>query len=226
MPVLFYIGAPYLIPILIGMVATPVASIAIVGGTVIFYLIKVCLSIQGKGSEVDPDEILQVFRFVMNEFINQKEMYVSIVLFIIICAVVYIVRTRKIDYASEIGVGIGSILSIILFLLSKLVLNMDYSIPGIILWSLLSGVIVFVTTCFLRVLDYSRTENLRFEDDDYYYYVKAVPKVKVSAYKSNVKNITNMPEEDENQEDEEYNEYDEFDEFDEFMVDNDDINNE
>lgn len=26
-------------------------------------------------------------------------------------------------------------------------------------------------------LDYSRTEKVQFEDDEYYYYVKAVPKV-------------------------------------------------
>jgi hypothetical protein len=30
-------------------------------------------------------------------------------------------------------------------------------------------------------VDYSRTEYVQFEDDDYYYYVKAVPKLTVSA---------------------------------------------
>ena len=39
-------------------------------------------------------------------------------------------------------------------------------------------------------LDYSRTERLQFEDDDYYYYVKAVPKVAVTAPEKNVKQIT------------------------------------
>ena len=29
-------------------------------------------------------------------------------------------------------------------------------------------------------MDYSRTERLQFEDDEYYYYVKAVPKAFVS----------------------------------------------
>lgn len=30
-------------------------------------------------------------------------------------------------------------------------------------------------------VDYSRTEYIQFQDDDYYYYVKAVPKITVSA---------------------------------------------
>ena len=29
-------------------------------------------------------------------------------------------------------------------------------------------------------MDYTRTEKVQFEDDDYYYYVKAVPKIKVT----------------------------------------------
>ena len=30
---------------------------------------------------------------------------------------------------------------------------------------------------FLFHVDYKRTERLQFEDDEYYYYVKAVPKI-------------------------------------------------
>lgn len=29
-------------------------------------------------------------------------------------------------------------------------------------------------------LDYSRTEYVQFEDDEYYYYVKAVPKITIA----------------------------------------------
>ena len=38
-------------------------------------------------------------------------------------------------------------------------------------------------------LDYSRTEKVQFEDDEYYYYVKAVPKVTLSAPERRVKKI-------------------------------------
>ena len=39
-------------------------------------------------------------------------------------------------------------------------------------------------------MDYKHTENVQFEDDDYYYYVKAIPKRKVAAPDRKVKNIT------------------------------------
>ena len=38
-------------------------------------------------------------------------------------------------------------------------------------------------------LDYSRTEKVQFEDDEYYYYVKAVPKVTVTTPEHKVKKI-------------------------------------
>ena len=38
-------------------------------------------------------------------------------------------------------------------------------------------------------MDYSRTEIVQFEDDEYYYYVKAVPKVHVAVPEKTVKKI-------------------------------------
>jgi hypothetical protein len=38
-------------------------------------------------------------------------------------------------------------------------------------------------------VDYTRTEYLQFEDDEYYYYVKAVPKAAVAIPEKTVKRI-------------------------------------
>ncbi len=43
---------------------------------------------------------------------------------------------------------------------------------------------------FFFNLDYTRTERVQFEDDEYYYYVKAVPKRYVSAKAKTVKKIS------------------------------------
>ena len=40
-----------------------------------------------------------------------------------------------------------------------------------------------------RVLDYTAVERVQFEDDDYYYYVKAVPKVNISLREMDIKHI-------------------------------------
>ena len=64
-----------------------------------------------------------------------------------------------------------------------------YNILGIILGSVVAGCICFILQFLFFNLDYRRTENVQFEDDEYYYYVKAVPKMTVAAPTKTVKKI-------------------------------------
>ena len=48
---------------------------------------------------------------------------------------------------------------------------------------------------FVHNVDYSRTERLEFEDDEYYYYVKAVPKMTISQAQREIKTISGEQEE-------------------------------
>ena len=50
--------------------------------------------------------------------------------------------------------------------------------------------VVLVIVYLFFNMDYSRIESVQFEDDDYYYYVKAVPKVTVSDSLRTVKTIS------------------------------------
>ena len=66
----------------------------------------------------------------------------------------------------------------------------DSSIGGVILGSLAAIAMAMVVQFFKFNLDYSRTEKVQFEDDEYYYYVKAVPKMTVATPEKKVKKIT------------------------------------
>jgi len=55
--------------------------------------------------------------------------------------------------------------------------------------TLLSVVLAFIFQFFVFAVDYSRTEFLQFQDDEYYYYVKAVPKLTVTRPDVKVKRI-------------------------------------
>ena len=47
---------------------------------------------------------------------------------------------------------------------------------------------------FLFSVDYARSERLQFEDDEYYYYVKAIPKVAMTTPEKTVKKINERQE--------------------------------
>ena len=56
----------------------------------------------------------------------------------------------------------------------------------------LSVIIAVVAQFFKTVVDYSRVENTQFEDEEYYYYVKAVPKIFMTKQQKNVKKINTV----------------------------------
>ena len=59
----------------------------------------------------------------------------------------------------------------------------------IIISSFFAAAVGMVLEFFLFHLDYTRTEIVQFEDDDYYYYVKAVPKALVATSERSIKKI-------------------------------------
>ena len=67
----------------------------------------------------------------------------------------------------------------------------DTNVPigGVIIGSIFSVLIAMVVQFFAFNVDYSRTEKVQFEDDEYYYYVKAIPKITVATPSRTVKKI-------------------------------------
>ena len=62
-----------------------------------------------------------------------------------------------------------------------------------ILSTVISVLAGFVLEFFVFGGDYSRTERLEYEDDEYYYYVKAVPKAVVATSERSIKKINAEP---------------------------------
>ena len=56
--------------------------------------------------------------------------------------------------------------------------------------AILPSVVALVIQVCKSIVDYSRKESVQFEDDEYYYYVKAIPKYNVATKNKNVKRMT------------------------------------
>ena len=188
-PILYFLKIPYVIPILLGIIATPVAIIPTACGVLVYFMfqiIKTAITIQGSTSI---DDILKLYTYVIDNLVGNKQMLLSIIIFALILMVVYYVRRMKFDYAFEISIAAGALTSILGFLISDLILGKSDQILSMILGTIVSGGIVYVVHFFKLTLDYSGVENVQFEDDVYYYYVKAVPKVTVTTPEMRVKHI-------------------------------------
>ena len=83
----------------------------------------------------------------------------------------------------------GAMINAVILLIGDLIYDTNISVAGILIGALLAVVFGKIIEFFRFCVDYSRTEKVQFEDDEYYYYVKAVPKMSVAMSTKTVKKI-------------------------------------
>lgn len=188
-PLCFMLKIPYVMPIAMGLVGTPVSSISVAGGAIVYYMLSYMSNSASTLNAFEEEEALERFRYIIDGMLGNKTMFITIAAFAATVIVVYFIRRLSVDYAWTIAIITGALLDVLILLFGDLMYNTKLSIAGVIVGSIVSGLLVKVLEFFVFNVDYSRTEFVQFEDDEYYYYVKAVPKNTVAAPQKRVKTI-------------------------------------
>jgi len=209
-PILFVFKMPYLIPLLLGMIATPMAIFPTASGVIIYFVFKVIQEAAVRQDITSLDATLVLYIDVVNSLFKHKEMFVTVAIFAVVILVMWMVRKLRFEFVFEITIVLGAIINILGFLLANLQLDINVGTGSMILGTIGSMLIVFVAQFFRVVLDYTSVEHVQFEDDDYYYYVKAVPKIDVSMLQKNVTTFSEIEEQEELTATEEEEDYFEF----------------
>ena len=129
---------------------------------------------------------------LIDSLVNNKEMFLCVAAIILTVLVVYFIRRLSVDYAWELAIGIGTVVNIVVHLLGALLPTVTVKITALLLGSIISAALAFAVKFFVFSVDYTRTERVQFEDDEYYYYVKAVPKNVIAEPKKTVKKIVSQ----------------------------------
>lgn len=189
-PLLFVWRIPYVVPVVAGLFGTPASVAAVVSGVVIYYVLSYVSGNATTLGVAEGDSALQRFKDVTTGVAENKEMVIVAVAFAVTVLLVYAIRRMSISYSRAIAILVGTLTDIVILLVGDLMYDANFSIGAVILGSILSVVLALVFQFFHFNLDYARTEKVQFEDDEYYYYVKAVPKMAVDAPEKRVKRIT------------------------------------
>ncbi len=200
-PVLAKYNLHYCVPMVLGCIATPLSMLPCACGVIIWYLISIVKNFSGVQVNIkNLDEVISLFTGVVDAFLANKQMLITIAVFALVITAIFIIRRFSFDFAFVVSIGAGVLVNILGFLVAVLHFNVSINAGKLILMSLISGVIAVVLEFFKRVLDYTAIERVQFEDDDYYYYVKAVPKVNVSIPRHNVKRMSDYGDDEESEE--------------------------
>lgn len=186
---LFALKIPYVIPVAVGLLATPLAAVSVGCGTVVYYMLTNISDNTTIISSMGADEATAKLRLVIDSVLGNRAMIVMIAAFAITIMVVYLVRRMSIDYSWSIAMIAGVIIDLVVLLVGDLIYDTQLSLGMAVLGSIVALVIAKILEFFRFCVDYSRTEKVQYEDDEYYYYVKAVPKMSMSAASKTVKRI-------------------------------------
>lgn len=189
LPILFILKIPYVVPLLLGVVTTPLSAIPAACGVVVYYLIAIIKDAASVQVSVSLEDALQLYKYVCDSLIKNNQMFMTIAIFTIVIALTYTIRKINMDYAYEIAIGAGAVACILCFLIGDLRLDVSDQIVSMIVGTLISAVLAYIILFFKQTLDYTAVEYTQFEDDDYVYYVKAVPKISVTTPQKNIKRI-------------------------------------
>ena len=190
-PILFALKIPYVAPLAAGLVSGASAVVSIGCGTIVYYVLNFISQNSNAFESGAEDSMLVNLRFLLESIIGNKEMMVIILAFSFTIIVVNIIRRLSVDHAWTIAIITGTLSDILIVLIGDLKYGTYISLVGLILGSFVAVLVVCVIKFFVFNVDYSRTEKVQFEDDEYYYYVKAVPKNNVTIQEKTVKHIKN-----------------------------------
>lgn len=178
MPVSLWLHIPCLIPVVLGLTLELPSAVGIVVGTVLYYMVQIITgSAYMAHSGSDMNEILKNITGVVGEIAQAKEMILMVVILLLVFLIVFMIRRMSVDYAWHFAIGAGVCSYVLLSVIGIFMLESGESFIGTVISAVVTVFAGLVVQIFMFHADYRRTEKVQFEDDEYYYYVKAVPKI-------------------------------------------------
>ena len=175
-PMAFAFKIPCVIPIAYALISAPSAIVAVGCGGIVYYMMEYVKKAAAGMRGSDAAGLMgQVSAYAKTVFQN-KEMWVAIAACIICFLVVYTVRRQ-------------SVVNIIIITAGDMYFGLNSQFSSLIIGGAAGIVVGLIMELFLFSVDYSRSERFEYEDDEYHYYVKAVPKLSVSTPEKTVKRI-------------------------------------
>lgn len=187
-PILHAFGIPYVATIGTGLLREVYSVAAVICGTIGFYFVDgiyqnvVALQMTAAGTKIDASKVT----VSVEQLLSNKEMYLTVAVFTVTTIVVYMVRKMRIAHAWKAAILVGTLVQVAGLLTGYLVLDIQGRWVSMLVGSVVSAVLAFGIEFIFMDLDYTRTERVQFEDDEYYYYVKAVPKRNVTVTEKNI----------------------------------------
>ena len=189
LPICHFLKIPYAAVLIVGMTGTVLEIIPVMSGTLFYYILTYIgknANAYSSSGTLDP---LQKFTQLMSGLMNYDEMWLMCITLGVMLVVARAINKLSLDYAKQIAPGAGLAAGLLVSLIGIFSMDIRMSMVALLLGMAGSVLIAYAAQFILLPLNYLQTEYVQFEDDEYYYYVKAVPKMAISRPELQVKKL-------------------------------------
>lgn len=189
-PMCYAFNMIYALPIVLGFLVGPAAIVPAIFGVILYYYQEGLVDVSNVLATVtEEEEAVQGYQYIIDLLVNNKFMLLTFVVFACVILVTFVIYRMSFANSWIVSFIVGGVLNVILFLVGSVTLSVNVKLSSVLLGSFVGVLIAFVVQFCKGMVDYQQTELLQFEDDDYYYYVKAIPKLSVAESNKNIKHI-------------------------------------
>ncbi|MBQ9934950.1 MAG: hypothetical protein IJO70_03795 [Lachnospiraceae bacterium] len=194
-PILYMWNLPYAIPIVVMIFAGASGIVPVAFGVVIYQFGLYVEEIKNVLATASEEDAFIAYTYLIDTVLKDKQMLLEIIVYAVVILISFVVYKLPVDYIWYIAIGVAGVLNIIAFMICGMMLDVEVNTGNVIAGTILGVLLALIVQLCKSMVDYSRKETVQFEDDEYYYYVKAIPKYNVSAKKKNVVKINEQVEE-------------------------------
>ena len=177
------------VPIIIGIGLGAASIVPVSFGMLVYVIVKTASEYEAALTSSSVTDTVQHISYLAESFVNDRAFIVMVLAAVVTIIVIACIKKMTIDNAWTYALIAGAVVEFLIYIVGILALHAKFGIVSLILGPIIGIVGGYVCKVLLFSVDYKRTEYVQFEDDEYYYYVKAVPKVTVVNEDVRVKQI-------------------------------------
>ncbi|MDO5131470.1 MAG: hypothetical protein Q4D81_00625 [Eubacteriales bacterium] len=196
MPVAYALNLHYAVPVFAGLLFGPGAAAAVIFGLLFTkYVLLVEESLPAIGSTAQAalptgERLIANFRSLIDGMVQDKSMIILAAALALTVVIVCFFRHLIMAHAWTVAIAAGCIIELLVLLAGDMKFDTNIDLTKVFVGIVLAFVLAQILRFFVYNVDFLRIESVQFEDEDYYYYVRAIPKTMVLPPVTNVEHFS------------------------------------
>lgn len=187
-PVALQISMPYPLVVLSALFGKINDIVAVISGAVFSYYLKTIR--ENATLFIEDEATTSVIDVISKRMILNPMFYVYLVAIIALFIIIILIKDSTVKRAYLVALSSGIFIETIIMMFGYIISGNISKVLMLIVSNVAAYIVGIFITYIYRDIDYERIERVTFEDDDYIYYVTAVPKIGLAKEEKKIARIT------------------------------------